>query len=123
MAEDGIINQHSFGFRVIKEKKAMDANEIQEVAMYEGSSVQFLGANRNTPVTGIKSESDILADLELLEKAFKNGKYSDAAFVQIEQKIKSLYATLKPGNTLGANEPIKSEIILNQIKESFKYGN
>ena len=123
MAEDGIINQHSFGFRVIKEKKAMDANEIQEVAMYEGSSVQFLGANRNTPVTGIKSESDILADLELLEKAFKNGKYSDAAFVQIEQKIKSLYAILKPGNTLGANEPIKSELIINQIKESFKYGN
>ena len=123
MAEDGIINQHSFGFRIIKEAQKADANEIYEVAMYEGSSIQFLGANRNTPVTGIKSEADILADLELLEKAFKNGKYSDAAFVQIEQKIKSLYAILKPNTTLEVIEPINQTEILNQIKKSFQYGN
>lgn len=105
MAEDGIINQHSFGFRIIKEQKKADANEISEVAMYEGSSIQFLGANRNTPVTGIKSESDILEDLGLLERAMRNGKYSDSAFVQIEEKIKSLYAILKPDSTLKADEP------------------
>jgi HK97 family phage prohead protease len=123
MAEDGIINQHSFGFRIIKEAQKADANEIYEVAMYEGSSIQFLGANRNTPVTGIKSEADILADLELLEKAFKNGKYSDAAFLQIEEKIKSLYAILKPNTTLEVIEPINQTEILNQIKKSFQYGN
>lgn len=123
MAEDGIINQHSFGFRIIKEAQKADANEIYEVAMYEGSSIQFLGANRNTPVTGIKSEADILADLELLEKAFKNGKYSDAAFLQIEEKIKSLYAILKPNTTLEVIEPIDQTEILNQIKKSFQYGN
>ncbi len=105
MAEDGIINQHSFGYRTIKEQKKSDANDISEVAMFEGSSVQFLGSNRNTPITGVKSESDIIEDLELLEKAFRNGKYSDAAFLQIEEKIKSLYASLKPGFTLIAQEP------------------
>ena len=123
MAEDGIINQHSFGFRIIKEQKRADANEISEVAMYEGSSIQFLGANRNTPVTGIKSESDIIEDLGLLERAMRNGKYSDAAFLQIEEKIKSLYAILKPGSTLVADEPIKSELLFNHIKNSFRYGN
>lgn len=123
MAEDGIINQHSFGFRIIKEAQKADANEIYEVAMYEGSSIQFLGANRNTPVTGVKSEADILADLELLEKAFRNGKYSDAAFLQIEEKIKSLYGILKPGNTLETKEPINQTEIINQIKKSFQYGN
>jgi HK97 family phage prohead protease len=123
MAEDGIINQHSFGFRIIKEQKRQDANEISEVAMYEGSSIQFLGANRNTPVTGIKSESDILEDLGLLERAMRNGKYSDEAFVQIEGKIKSLYAILKPGITLAVIEPIKSDLLLNHIKNSFHYGN
>jgi len=123
MAEDGIINQHSFGFRIIKEQKRQDANEISEVAMYEGSSIQFLGANRNTPVTGIKSESDILEDLGLLERAMRNGKYSDEAFVQIEDKIKSLYSILKPGNTLAVIEPINQTEIINQIKKSFQYGN
>lgn len=123
MAEDGIINQHSFGFRIIKEAQKADANEIYEVAMYEGSSIQFLGANRNTPVTGIKSEADILADLDLLEKAFRNGKYSDAAFLQIEAKIKSLQTLLKPSITLDTVEPINQLEIINQIKKSFQYGN
>jgi hypothetical protein len=122
MAEDGIINQHSFGFRIIKEAKKSDANEISEVAMYEGSSIQFLGANRNTPVTGVKSESDIIEELGLLERAMKNGKYSDTAFVQIELKIKSLYAILKPGNTLIAKKPINQTEIINHIKKSFQYG-
>lgn len=123
MAEDGIINQHSFGFRIIKEQKRADANEISEVAMYEGSSIQFLGANRNTPITGIKSEMDILEDLGLLERAMRNGKYSDEAFMQIEEKIKSLYAILKPGNTLEVKEPINQQEIINKIKNSFQYGN
>lgn len=123
MAEDGIINQHSFGFRIIKEAQKADANEIYEVAMYEGSSIQFLGANRNTPVTGIKSEADILADLDLLEKAFRNGKYSDSAFLQIEAKIKSLQTLLKPSITLDTVEPINQLEIINQIKKSFQYGN
>lgn len=123
MAEDGIINQHSFGFRIIKEQKKSDANEISEVAMFEGSSIQFLGANRNTPVTGIKSETDIIEELGLLERAMRNGKYSDEAFLQIEEKIKSLYAILKPGNTLEVKEPINQTEIINQIKKSFQYGN
>ena len=123
MAEDGIINQHSFGFRIIKEQKRADANEIIEIAMYEGSSIQFLGANRNTPVTGIKSESDILEDLSMLERAMRNGKYSDEAFIQIEEKIKSLYSLLKPGITLVEKEPIKADILVNHIKNSFHYGN
>lgn len=123
MAEDGIINQHSFGFRIIKEAQKSDANEIYEVAMYEGSSIQFLGANRNTPITGVKSEADILADLDLLEKAFRNGKYSDSAFQQIEAKIKSLQSLLKPSITLDTVEPINQLEIINQIKKSFQYGN
>jgi HK97 family phage prohead protease len=122
MAEDGIINQHSFGYEVIKELKKADANDLLEIRMHEGSSIQFLGANRNTPVTGVKSESDILEDLTLLERALRNGKYSDAAFVQIEAKIKSLYAILKPDSTLGVNEPIKQIISFNHFRK-FSYEN
>lgn len=108
MAEDGIINQHSFGYKVIKQLKKSDANDLTELAMFEGSSVQFLGANRNTPLTGTKSDTDILEDLTLLEKAFRNGKYSDETFLLIEEKIKSLYSILKPDSTLGESEPMLS---------------
>lgn len=113
MAEDGIINQHSFGYRVIKEQKKADANELLELAMKEGSSIQFLGANPNTPVSGIKTEQDVIETLTLLEKAFRNGKYSDEAFTQIELKIKSLYAILKPSGDTLEREPMSIYQIIN----------
>jgi hypothetical protein len=43
--------------------------------------------------------------------------------LQIEEKIKSLYSILKPGNTLAVIEPINQTEIINQIKKSFQYGN
>lgn len=107
MAEDGIINQHSFGYRTVKQQKKSDANELLELAMREGSSVQFLGANRNTPVTGVKSQEDLIDDLFLLEKAVKNGKYSDETIIMLNDRIKSLYDTIQPLlNTEKDKEPI-----------------
>jgi len=107
MAEDGILNQHSFGYRTVKESKKSDANEISELQMYEGSSVQFLGANRNTPILGVKSFEEMTDNLDALEKALRDGKYSDSAFKYIEEKVKSLYSLVKPSDdTLNNNEPI-----------------
>lgn len=122
MAEDGILNQHSFGYRIIKQNKKSDANDLTELAMFEGSSVQFLGANRNTPVTGVKSFENIIDNIDALEKALKNGKYSDESFMIIEQRIKSLNELLKPSDdTLEKDEPIKQ--ILTHFKNSLSNGN
>lgn len=116
MAEDGILNQHSFGYRVIKHAKKSDANELSELAMFEGSSIQFLGANRNTPIVGVKSLDEVVDDLAALEKALRNGKYSDETFKLIEKQIQSLYDIVKPQRTLEDQEPTKATSILDILK-------
>lgn len=95
MAEDGIITEHSHGFVVVKEQQKSDANYIEESNLYEGSSLQFWGANGNTPVTGVKSFEEVFDSLVILEKGFRNGKYTDETFIKLEGKIKSLYGYLE----------------------------
>ena len=82
MAEDGIITEHSVGFQTMKEhnSKEENANIITEVRLLEGSSLQTWGSNQFTPLMGIKSETDLLALFTTLEKALKNGTYSDECF-------------------------------------------
>lgn len=112
MAEDGILNQHSFGYNVVKQQKKSDANDLLELKMSEGSSIQFLGANRNTPIVGVKSLDCIIDDLDTLEKAIRNGKYSDETILLLEQKFKSLHEALKPSNdTSDSKEPINDLLI------------
>lgn len=99
MVEDGIITEHSHGYITLKEQQKSDANYIYENMLLEGSSLQFWGANSNTPVTGIKSAEDIFQTISMLEKAVRNGKYTDETFIQLTERIKSLYDLMQPGNT------------------------
>lgn len=96
MVEDGIITEHSHGYITLKEQQKSDANYIYENILLEGSSLQFWGANSNTPVLGVKSEEDLFNTLSMLEKAVRNGRYSDETFIQLTERIKSLYDALKP---------------------------
>jgi len=110
MVEDGIITEHSHGFQIIKEQQKSDANYIQESRLYEGSSLQFWGANGNTPITGVKSAADMIDDLNTLERGLKNGKYTDETFKRLEERIKSLYNLLKPDSaTSNDDEPTDSK--------------
>lgn len=53
--KEGIINEHSIGFQTIKSANRGTYNEIQEVKLFEFSTVTF-GANANTPFLGFKSQ-------------------------------------------------------------------
>ncbi len=99
MVEDGIITEHSHGYITLKEQQKSDANYIYENMLLEGSSLQFWGANSNTPVTGIKSAEDLFHTISMLEKAVRNGKYTDETFIQLTERIKSLYDLMQPGKT------------------------
>lgn len=92
MAEDGIITEHSVTIVPIKQKQSdeLKANIITEVKMMEGSSLQFWGANEMTPIVGVKSESDLFDLINVLEKALRNGTYSDETFKQIEKRYNGL---------------------------------
>ncbi|MCY4779500.1 HK97 family phage prohead protease [Sphingobacterium sp. UT-1RO-CII-1] len=104
MVEDGIITEHSHGYITLNEQHKSDANYIYENILLEGSSLQFWGANSNTPVTGIKSAEDIFATVAMLEKAMRNGKYTDETFIQLSERIKSLYDSLKPSDDTSEKE-------------------
>lgn len=89
---DGVINQHSFGFKTIKSEDKKGYREIQEVKIFEISTV-VLGANPNTPFTGFKSLQleEMEQKLMTLENVFRNGTgYSDGMFQLMEAQIKQL---------------------------------
>ncbi|MEJ5962808.1 HK97 family phage prohead protease [Pedobacter immunditicola] len=53
--KEGVINEHSIGFQTVKSTNRGSYNEIQEVKLFEFSTVTF-GANANTPFLGFKSQ-------------------------------------------------------------------
>ena len=121
MIESELINQHSFGFRTIKEMydEGSKANRIKEVMMYEGSAVQFLGANPETTFIDLKSEQDAFEYLGRLEKFVKTSNATDETIQKLETQLKSLLAILKPEITTSkAIEAEKTSINLNDFKKT-----
>ena len=84
MADNGDTLEHSIGYVTIKEVKSQEqkANILKEVDLKEYSSLNFLGANGETPLLAIKS---------MLEK----GEYSDEKCKELELKITELENQLK----------------------------
>ena len=124
MIESELINQHSFGFRTIKEQfdQEAKANLIKEVMMYEGSAVQFLGANPETTFIDLKSEEDAFKYLERLEKFVKTSDASDETLEKLENQLKSLLDILKPAAaTLEETKAEAVEIItINELKKELE---
>jgi HK97 family phage prohead protease len=119
MVESELINQHSFGYYVPKDKSFYDSNRkaniIKEVFMYEGSAIQFLGANPETNMIGLKSFD---AYFERLEKFIRTTDCTDETIQQLELKLKSLTALLKPEQTTSKDQEA------DRIKELLKtFGN
>jgi len=95
MVEDGLITEHSIGFVTIKQKAMGQYNEISEVKLYEGSSLQGWGANEMTPVTGMKSFEDTNQLMDNILNAIKNGKYTDETFAKLELQLLQLHKQLQ----------------------------
>lgn len=92
---DGVINQHSFGFRTIHKESKSNHTEIKEVMLYEISTVT-LGANSDTPFTGFKSmtKTELKNRYEVLTKAFNDGDYTDDTFKILEAQLKQIEADI-----------------------------
>ncbi len=103
MVEDGIINQHSVGFKRIKQEVKSNAKYIKEIKLYEGSGLQFWAANGNTPILGVKEISDMVNHLDLLNKGLREGTYSDEAMLEITNQVAIINETLKSLNTTQAD--------------------
>ena len=89
--KDGHITEHSIGFKTVKSQAKSGYNEIQEIQLFEGSSVLW-GANSNTPTVMVKSEikSTLIDEIAKTIKSLRNGFYTDETFGLLELKLKQL---------------------------------
>lgn len=114
--EDGVINQHSFGFKTIKAENKKSYREIQEVMIYEISTV-VLGANSETPFTGFKSltKPQLITNYKTLKGAYDNGTYTDDTFMLLEAQLKQLEQEIVLKSISEATEPERSSTLPGKI--------
>lgn len=94
MAESGLITENSIGFTTIKSQENSDGTRVlQEVKLYEGSSLTFLGVNSHARFIGMKSEDAIqqaAKRLEKLEKFCRNSTATDETIESLLLEVKQL---------------------------------
>ena len=116
MADNGDTLEHSIGYVTVKEQKSEEknANILKEVDLKEYSSLNFLGANGETPLLDIKS----------LEKMVEKGDHSDERLkfitelikqqvnIELEEQLKSFEQVKATQTDKGKEVQIKSSINL-----------
>ena len=93
---EGVFNEHSVGFEIIKSDNKAGYREIREIKLWEGSTVTW-GANPNTPIESMKSWDKPKSE-EMLAKfcnILRNGDLTDEAMIQLEIGLKQLENHLK----------------------------
>jgi HK97 family phage prohead protease len=93
---EGVFNEHSVGFEIIKADNKAGYREIREIKLWEGSTVTW-GANPNTPIESMKSWDKPKSE-EMLAKfcnILRNGDVSDESMIQLEIGLKQIENHLK----------------------------
>ncbi len=110
MYQDGIITEHSIGYQTVKSTQTSDGyRSLDELKLWEGSSLTAWGMNENTPV--VKSLDDVNRYINRLndwEKAVKNGTYSDETIVMLDNMLMQMKAMLTEVISLKVEKPIES---------------
>jgi uncharacterized protein len=88
---EGVFNEHSVGFEIVKSDNKAGYREIREIKLWEGSTVTW-GANPNTPIESMKSWDKPKSE-EMLSKfcnILRNGDLTDESMIQLEIGLKQL---------------------------------
>lgn len=99
-AENGQTLEHSIGYSVVKEEKSeeLKANILKEVNLMEYSSLDFRGANSETPLLDLKSigmnAEELLKRIEVLEARIKSLEPLDNTQADNEAKEKAIQVEL-----------------------------
>lgn len=84
--KDGVVDEHSIGFRTVQNNAKSNYNEITEVKLWEGSTVTF-GANEMAKFTGMKgmTTNEVLTKMDNVLKSIKNGTFeNEEIFTNLE---------------------------------------
>ena len=125
----GHINQHSIGFKTIKDEiqekgKETEYNLIKEVFLYEGSAVLW-GANINTPTLGKTLTKEELEDelnkltkeMSVLVKSLRDGRFTDDAFEFIEIRTAQINEAIKSIMNTQPAEAVEPDNLIDVIKQ------
>lgn len=99
-AENGQTLEHSIGYSVVKQdpSEELKANILKEVNLMEYSSLDFLGANSETPLLDLKSigmdAEELLERIEVLEAKIKSLEPLDNTQAENEAKEKAVQVEL-----------------------------
>lgn len=99
-AENGQTLEHSIGYSVVKQdpSEELKANILKEVNLMEYSSLDFLGANSETPLLDLKSigmdAEELLKRIEVLEARIKSLEPLDNTQAENEAKEKAIQVEL-----------------------------
>lgn len=133
MIESGLITEHSIGFKIIKRNQIQSYEnylknpsagqfEITEVKLFEGSSLTAWGANPLTPITSLKSETEIekiVKQQELIEKFCRNSTATDETIQMLllhSKQMAQLICDMKK-STLPVNTTEPKENVIDWIRE------
>lgn len=88
---EGVFNEHSVGFEIIKSDNKAGYREIREIKLWEGSTVTW-GANPNTPIESMKSW-DAPKSQDMIAKmcnVIRKGDLTDESLITLEICLKQL---------------------------------
>lgn len=133
MIESGLITEHSIGFKIVKRNQiqsyenylknpSLGQFEITEVKLFEGSSLTAWGANPLTPITSLKSETEIekiVKQQDLIEKFCRNSNATDETIQMLllhSKQMAQLICDMKK-STLPVNSTEPKENVIDWIRE------
>jgi len=88
---EGVFNEHSVGFEIVKSDNKAGYREIREIKLWEGSTVTW-GANPNTPIESMKSWDKPKSE-EMIAKMcnlIRKGDLTDESLITLEICLKQL---------------------------------
>jgi uncharacterized protein len=123
--EAGVINEHSIGFQTVRATPKEGYNQIDEVKLFEGSTVTF-GANENTPFTGFKNMTPekAIERVKRMTTAVRSGTFTDDTFhlleIQLKQLEQFIIDQLIPQDEISPEESTKSEVLPDKVDAIFE---
>ena len=122
MYNDGIITEHSIGYQTVKSSQTSDGfRSLDELKLWEGSSLTAWGMNQNTPV--VKSLADAQRYIKVIDNwqsALKNGTYTDETFEMLENNFLQMKAMIQNILTLKLSEPSNHSDEVEPLSEEAK---
>lgn len=123
MVDSGLITEHSIGYGTVKKTVLNpDADwkdqqtQLQELRLWEFSSLTAWGANQNTPLLGMKDLKSVEDRIDKLIKAVSNGTFTDATFSILSDELLFLQKAFKDINT---TKPEIKSTLPEDIKDAF----